>query len=306
LKELQQYPVVALRCALRSFSALAGLADNPVHPQGDESERLFVAAMRGLVVSWATALYPIPPAAAAQASTQLLEAAAAFDAKLLTHYEQWSGLNDAHIGSMFDNLVHARRVVGFIGLALGAPISVTTAASIFPEDGFNTSPLPVGDRNWRRWHEQNRRAAEGDVLRLRFGTAASALIQERLWPDPEHEALAVTVANLRWHRFGRHHWLPQHVEGWVRERVPGALVLGLPAAASEERFRRIVELPNAFWIGRPAEDVVDGLDYALQGDLANPHWGEIKPSWQRLSREAFEAKKQADLAELAKYRRERS
>ena len=79
---LHEHPTAALRCALRSFSALAGLADNPVHPQGNESEQVFIAAMRGLVVAWATAFYATPPIATQRASAQLLEAAAAFDAKL--------------------------------------------------------------------------------------------------------------------------------------------------------------------------------------------------------------------------------
>ena len=48
---------------------------------------------------------------------------------------------------------------------------------------------------------------------------------------------------------------------------------------------------------------MDGLARALNGNLANPHWGEIKPSWQRLSREESEARRQADHAELARYRR---
>jgi hypothetical protein len=301
---LHEYPTATLRCALRSFSALAGLADNQVHPQGNESEQLFIAAMRGLVVAWATALYATPPVAAQRASAQLLEAAAAFDTKLLTHYEHWSGFHYEFIGSHFRDLDHARRVAGFVGLALSAPISVTAAASIRPDDWFDTSPLSAGDPKWRCWSQQNCMAAESDLMRLRSGTAAADLIQDRLWANAEHEALAVTVANLRWFRFRSKNWLPQHVEGWIRERVPGALVLGLPPAASKERFHRIAELPDEFWCSRPAEDVMDGLDYALSGDLANPHWGEIKPSWQRLFREESESKRQADQEELARYRRE--
>jgi hypothetical protein len=276
-----------------------------VHPRGDESERLFIAAMRGLVVSWAATVYALPRATE-RAASQLLDAVADFDQLHRNHYEHWAGLNDYHIGSKANDLDRARRVAGFIGLALGAPVSVTTASSSFPEDWFNTSPLPIGDRSWRAWSEQNRMAAESDMLRLHDGTAVAALIQDRLWAQAEHEALAVAVANLRWHRFLRQNWLPQHVEGWIRERTPGALVLGLPPAASNDRFQRILDLPNEFWCNRPAEDIMDGLAYALNGDLTNPHWGEIKPSWQRLSREDAEARRRADQAELAKYRRERT
>ena len=301
---LHEHPTVAIRCALRSFSALAGLADNPVHPEGNESEQLFIAAIRGLVVAWTTALYATPPLSAQRAAAQLLEAAAAFDAKLLTHYEHWSGFHYEFIGSHFRDLDHARRVVGFVGLAVGAPICVTAAASTRPDDWFETSPLSPGDHRWRSWSQQNCKAAESDLTRLRSGIAATDLIQDRLWVDPEHEALAVTVANLRWFRFRNQNWLPQYVEGWIRERVPGALVLGLPPVESEERFRRIAELPDVFWCNRLAEDVMDGLDYALSGDLANPHWGEIKPSWQRLFREESESKRHADQEELARYRRQ--
>jgi hypothetical protein len=232
----------------------------------------------------------------------LLKAAAAFDAKLLSHYEHWSGFHYEFIGSHFRDLDRARRVVGFIGLALGASITVTAAASIRPDDWFETSPLSPGDQRWRCWSQQNYMAAESDLMHLRSGTAATDLIQNRLWATAEHEALAVTVANLRWFRFRSKNWLPQYVEGWICERVPGALVLGSVSAASEER--RVAELPDDFWCNRPAEDVMDGLNYALSGDLANPHWGEIKPSWQRLFREDSESKRQADQAELARYRRE--
>jgi hypothetical protein len=234
-----------------------------------------LAATRATFVSWASLVYDgVSDEALTSARDALAREIAAVD-EALVHFEaDHSGMNHYGIGAMHQGAECARRVLALVawgsGGALERPPGERGRAHFDPLD-----TLPSADRGWA---ELQRAAEAHDREQLARGLGARELMLRRLWPDAATEAREIHVALGRWWRLASPRILGDHVVGWLLERRPGALVLGVRPEEAEERVVRIANLPAAFWEGRPAEDVRYGLDYALHAHLSNPTWGTIQRS----------------------------
>jgi len=88
-----------------------------------------------------------------------------------------------------------------------------------------------------------------------------------LWPTPEAAAFATNVNTRDWTDIGR------YTEIWLRERKDGSLIMAKQPSAMAGRMAKIANLPSAFWERPSAQEAFKAFDYALDGDMGNPHWG---------------------------------
>ena len=95
-------------------------------------------------------------------------------------------------------------------------------------------------------------------------------------------AFARADAALDWFFLSNRKRLGLVIAAWLKERRPGALVLGRERQASEERVVRTASLPRSFWEGRSPDSVLDSFDYCLNGSLDNENWGLARQGLSRL------------------------
>jgi hypothetical protein len=137
-------------------------------------------------------------------------------------------------------------------------------------DGFDTLAHfgPDGRDNQTAWRAAQRAAIGADCAVLREGAMTCRdLMLAPLWPDARSGALATNLCPLRWQDLGH------HADVWLSERKDGALVMGKDAQTMAIRMVGIANLPRGFWEDRHPDDAQKAFDYALYGDLENPHWG---------------------------------
>ena len=279
---------VALRAGFRAFPGLAGLGFDTYWREAQDDKPLLtlLAATRALFVAWAELVYDgVRPDARREAAAMLSERIQAFDAAVPHFYADHSGMNDYGIDAMQQNVEAARRALSWIawgaGLAFARPPGDSGKSYVGPFDTLARFG-PTGRDESRQWAAQQSAAIDHDRALVEQGLSARALIQMPLWPDRESEAREIALADLDWFFLSNRKRLGLVIAAWLKERRPGALVLGRERQASEERVVRTANLPRSFWEGRSPDSVLDSFDYCLNGSLDNENWGLARQGLSRL------------------------
>ena len=275
--------LLALRAALRAVPVRTDVQlISGVLAAREERDRLRLFALRGVLVGWASALYPgVEPDALARAAASLDAvtdwsdaARAAFDQRGGTDYAE-----EALITYIKEDYDTARMAVRWVREALAewprVPLAVRDAFCTLVLRGLKET---LQQLDWQRLQED---ALEADRARLaRDGGPAAVreLALEALWYDRRSAAAAAAFTFPDRSALARRPApLGENALRWLEERTHGELVLGHAPQAEAERLVRIANLPESFWSAAPARDVGYALDEALVRELTSRHWDEARP-----------------------------
>lgn len=272
LKDDTDKRAVAVRAALRGLYGMARIDDAPWSLSAEIGAALKLQVLRAVFVSWCEILYDgVRPGARSEAFGALAPLLATLDAALPDFYKRNIMSSDYAVSAWQAHVEAGRRAA-----ALAEAIETLEWQKLAFDrnrswsDSFDTLAHfgPDGRDNQAAWRAAQRAAIGADcaVLRERAMTPRE-LVLAPLWPDMRSGALATNLHPRQWKDLG------PHAETWLRERKDGALVMGKDPQTMAIRMVGIANLPRGFWEDRHADDAQKAFDYALYGDLGNPHWG---------------------------------